>query len=54
MKKTKYHIEWELLDGRVETIDIETDDIKHSLDQISRNRSIREFTKIVKNDKENK
>jgi|TARA_R110000744_G_C19320380_1_gene557594 hypothetical protein len=54
MKKTKFHIEFELLDGRVETVDIETDDLMYSLEQIGRNRSIREFTKVIKNDKENK
>ena len=49
MTKSQYYIEFKLRDEVVENITVETDDLMYTLGQIGRNRSIKEFIKIVKN-----
>jgi|TARA_B100000780_G_scaffold110340_1_gene77192 hypothetical protein len=46
--KSIYLVEWINVDGTEDSMTVETDDITYSLNQIGRNRMIKEFTTIKK------
>jgi|TARA_B100000780_G_scaffold277089_1_gene247024 hypothetical protein len=48
--KTKYFIEFELTSGKVETMEVETDNLSWTLEQIGRNRMIKLFMSVKKID----